>query len=360
MTVLALLLAVAVAVVVLPPLRARVKALPVLAAAVDVALPRPLAPEVQRHEVELAGVPGHLYTTGRPAPPLVFVPGATPAGLRDRRVARAATAIAQARRTVFVPDLALYERRFDEVDLDRIPRAARALVDHPDSRGRLSLLGFSYGGAYALLAAGDPRLAGTLAQVAVFGAYFDLAGVVQAAATGVSLVDGERIPWNAHPDAEMLLREAALQLLPEDRREALRAALEDGADPGELPDEIAAVHQLLTHDDPAGTAEILERVPDAARWLLARFSPAAQADRIRDPVVALHSVDDPAVPYGEALRLQRGVPGTRLVSVALFDHVDLTDHSARGLMRMAPDLWRSWRFASWVLSAQEPWVPYGR
>lgn len=350
-------LAAALAVAIVPNLRARVKAVPVLAAALDLPFPRPLAPDVERLEVRLAGVDGHLYTTGRPAPPLVFVPGATPAGLRDRRVARAATAIARGRRTVFVPDLALYERRFDEADLDRIPRAARALVDHPDSRGRLSILGFSYGGAYALLAAGDPRLSGSLAQVAVFGTYFDLVGVVQAVATGTSLVDDQRIDWNGHPAARDLLREAALQLLPEDKQEPLRAALAGEGDPGELPESIRSVHELLTHDDPARTAGIVERLPPSARALLRRFSPATHADRLRDPVVALHSVDDPAVPYAESVRLVQAVPHARLATVTLFDHVDLTDPSASGLVRMAPDLWRSWRFASWVMAAQEPWRP---
>jgi hypothetical protein len=53
-----------IAVASVPPARARVKALPVLAEATDIGMPRPLAPDIERSEVTLDGVAGHLYAGG--------------------------------------------------------------------------------------------------------------------------------------------------------------------------------------------------------------------------------------------------------------------------------------------------------
>jgi pimeloyl-ACP methyl ester carboxylesterase len=343
----------------LPPIRARAKAVPLLADAVGLAVPRAFAAEVVRREITLGGVPGHLYSGGHPAPGLLLVPGATPAGLADSRVQQAAAAIARSHRTVFVPELALYQQRFDRSDHDRLVRAVLALESHDLTEGRPALLGFSYGGSYTLIAAADPRLTGRLEQVAVFGAYFDLVGVVQAVTTGVSLVGDRAIPYDTPPQAESLLHEAALQLVDPAHRDLLRQALTGAADPAALPEGARSVHELLVNESPARTVALAEQLPPRARALLRDFSPAPVAHRIAAPVVALHSIDDPAVPYGEAVRLASAMPGARVASVRIFDHVDLESTSPRELARALPDVWRSWRFTSWVVSAQEPWFRRG-
>lgn len=335
---------------------ARLKALPTAAQAVDVAFPRPLAPTVTRAEVRVGGVLGDLYTIGRAAPTVVLLPGATPAGRNDRRAITAAEAIARAGRTVFVPELTLYDSRIDARDLDRIVEAVLALPAHRLGEGPPTIVGFSYGGSYGLVAAADPRLAGRLALVATFGAYFDLLGVMQAATTGVSIVGEDRLAWDADPRAGALLVEHALQLAPDEEREALAAALDGRTDPATLGPEARALHALLANTDPDRTAALAARLPPGIRGVLERFSPATVAGDLDAPVVALHSTDDPAVPYAEGLRLARGLPDARFVTVERFTHVDFTSGgSPVDLARATPDLWRTWRFTGWVLAAQEPW-----
>jgi acetyl esterase/lipase len=336
----------------LPPVQARGKAVAVLAEAVGASFPRPFAPAVSRVETALDGVTGHLYRLERPAPAVLLVLGAAPQGKDDPRAVRLARALARAGRVVFVPDLTLAEQRFDPEDLDRIVRAVVELDEHPAARGQVTMLGISYGGSFALTAAADPRVGGRLAQVAVFGAYWDLVGVIQAVTTGVSEVDGERVPWEGHPVAKTILERHAVDLAPEGSRSDLGAALE-GGDPAGLDPAARAIYDLLFNRDPARTEELAARLAPEARDVLTRFSPSSVEDRLRVPVIAMHSTDDPAVPYGEALRLAQALPEARLVTVRSFRHVDFRTTGPGGWGSALADLWDAWRFASWLLDVQE-------
>jgi pimeloyl-ACP methyl ester carboxylesterase len=336
----------------LPPVQARGKALAVLAEAVGIDFPRPFAPEIHRRDASLEGVTGHLYVPARPSPPILLVPGAAQLGKDDPRAVRLARSLARAGRTVFVPDLTLYERRFVPEDLDRIVRAARALGDHPTAEGQVLLLGISYGGSFGLVAAADQRLQGRLAMVATFGAYFDLVGVIQAVTTGTSLVGEGRVPWRGHPLARSILEEGVVSLLPEASRPALRAALA-GGDPSALSPEQRTIFELLRNEDPARTRSLAAELPAELRDVLERFSPSSIVDRLQGPVIAMHSTDDPAVPYGELIRLRRALPRTRVATVTSFRHVDPTASAPGGWGTLMADAWDAWGFTSWILGAQE-------
>jgi pimeloyl-ACP methyl ester carboxylesterase len=337
----------------LPAVQARSKALAVLAEAVGAPFPRPFAAEVRRVDTSLGDVRGDLYLPDRPAPAVLLVLGAAPRGPADPRAVRLATSIARAGRVVFAPRLTLAERRFDEQDLDRIVRSVLALKDHPATVGPVATLGISYGGSYALVAAADPRLGGHLAQVATFGAYFDLVGVIQAVSTGASLIDGRRVPWRGHPQARLVLEHHAVQLAPEGSGDELRAVLAGEESPDALDPASRAVFELLANRDPARTPEFADALAPESRALLTRFSPATVASAIDVPVIAMHSTDDPAVPYGELIRLHRALPDARVVTVGSFRHVDLQGGGPGGPLGLVSDLWDAWRFASWLLEAQE-------
>jgi pimeloyl-ACP methyl ester carboxylesterase len=337
----------------LPPVQARAKAVAVLAEAVGLSVPRPFAPSVARAEASFGGVTGDLYYPGQPAPAVVLIPGVVEHARGDPRVVRSARSIARAERVVFVPELELASERFVDEDIDRIVRAVRALEAHSLTTGRVAILGFSFGGSFGLLAAADPRLSGRLAQVAVFGAYFDLIGVIQAVTTGVSLVDGRRVTWEPHPLAEEILHDVVLRLVPPVARAPLGAALDGTVQPEALPPDLRAVYQLLQNRDPTRTFGLAARLPGPALETLRRFSPSSVADRITAPVIAMHSTDDPAVPYGELLRLAEALPETRVTTVSLFEHVDFEAGSPRDWVGAARDLWSAWGFAGRLLAAQE-------
>jgi hypothetical protein len=337
----------------LPPVRARGKAAAVLADALGLPVPRPFASPVRRGEVRVGGVLGDLYVPTGPAPPILLVPGAAPQGRDDPRAVRLAFALARAGRVVFVPELEMYEQTFTDRDLDRIARAVVGLDELPSTLGGVQIVGISYGGSFGLVASADRRARDRLVQVAVFGAYWDLVGVIQGVTTGVSVVDGRRYPWAAHPRADEILRRVALRLVPERERPKLRAALEGSGDPGSLSLEARALHALLVNRDPERTFELAARLHLDDLDALMRFSPSRVAESIEAPVVAMHSVDDPAVPFGEAVRLVEALPEARLVEVRAFRHVDLRGGSVGEVLGAIGDLLRAWRFATWVVGAQE-------
>jgi pimeloyl-ACP methyl ester carboxylesterase len=332
----------------LPPVQARFKAVAVLADALGASFPRPFAADVTRAEVNLSGVEGDLYDPGIRAPAVILIPGAAERGRDDPRVIRLARAIARAERVVFVPELALYEQRLEEADIEAIVAAARNLGR---DYGSAALLGISYGGSLGLLAAANEGLDG-LELVATFGAYFDLTGVIQAVTTGVSLVGDRRVPYEAEPRAEEILFDIAIDLAPERARPLLRDALDGDIPPERLPKQARAVYRFLSNEDPERTFELRDKLPQRMRDLLERFSPSTVADDIDAPVVAMHSRDDPAVPYGEALRLERGLDDVRLATVTIFKHVDLNEGEIEWRSAIG-DMIDAWRFTSWFLSAQE-------
>lgn len=337
---------------VVPDARAGAKAAGLLLEALGTGAPRPLAADVERREVRLDGVTGDLYTTGGDAPPVLLLPGAAPDGRSDRRVVRLARAMARSDRTVLVPELSLFDAEIDLRDVDRVVRAVVALATRHDQQ--VVVLGFSFGGSLGMVAAADPRAAGSVRLVATFGSYVDLVGVVQAATTGTSVVAGRQVPWEVPDRAAEVVSGIAEGLVPPEQRAAFAAAVAAGGDPTGLAPEGAAVLALVTNRDPDRTRALAARLDPGARAVLAAHSPSDVAGRLRDvPVLAAHSRDDPAVPYAELLRVQEVLPHARTLTVQSFEHVDL---DATGSVReVAGDVGTSWRFVRRVLAAQERW-----
>ena len=338
-------------VVVVPQVRARLKAVPTLADAVGVVEVRPLAPPVTSERTQVGVVPGRLDTPGWPAPAVLVVPGATPAGVDDQRVRDLATAVARSGRTVFTPELELYEWRLADEDITRVRAAARALHERV---GSVQLLGFSFGGSLALVAAAELH---DVDQVAVFGAYTDFVGVIQAATTGVATAGHVRMAWEPASLAEDSFESFIASLLGAGQARAVVAALDGSRAPDSLDDEAQRVYEVAANDDPDRTAALVDRLPDRVRETLARFSPVSVAGEVDARVVAMHSTNDPAVPYTEALRLAREFPDARVVTLRSFEHVDPTADGLLGWVRALPDAARATRFVGWMLAAQEPALP---
>lgn len=329
-----------------PAGRSRLVAASALAEGLGGKPPRPFAPDIEVTDTRLGTVEGRLFTPDPARPAILAVPGATPAGVEDTRVNRVAASLARSNRQVFIPRLELYEERFSTSDIQRIVEAALALYER--SGRPVTLLGFSYGGSFALIAAADPRLEGRV-KVGTFGAYFDLVGLLQAVTTGVSLVDGRTVPWQGHPLARDVLYARAAELVPPSERTSLVDALGGKGDPDRLSSPTRALYDLLTNRDPARTYELASRLPEQVRELLRGFSPAAVADRITAPVYAVHSTDDPLVPYGELARLEAAMPRARTSTVSVFRHVDFDPSSVREWGALIPDLAKMWWFAGWIL-----------
>jgi pimeloyl-ACP methyl ester carboxylesterase len=341
---------------VLPWLTGRIVAGATVLEGLGIAGPRPFAPAVERQPGTLAGIRVDLYAPvsgggdellGGARRAILLVPGATPSGRDDRRVVAIAKALARADRVVVVPELEVYGEELVPADVDRLVALTEALAA---SHGPIVIAGISFGASLGLVAAAHPQVAGEVALVATFGAYADLAGVVQAATTGVSLVGEQRIPWDPHPRALDVVREQLLGLLDDDDRAQVQAALASSSDPADLPSELRAVHDLLAAEDPTQTMALVELSPPVVRDRIAAVSPARAGADLTVPVVALHAADDPVIPYGELARLDATLPKVEKLTLATFDHVGIqTDgHSWWVTVR---DLWQTSRFVDRMLRA---------
>lgn len=349
---LALVLVLVLVVAVAPPIWTRGVAFTTVADALGWSVPRPFAPAVTTEVLDADGVEVDRY---RPQGPpvddrglIVLLPGAAPDGRQDARVVTVARALARADRVVVVPELEVYDEELVPADLDRIVRVVTAL----DTGERaLVLTGISFGGSLGLVAAADPEIADRVDLVATFGAYADLGGVVQAATTGSSLVDGERIPWTGDPRAADVVRDQVLRLLDEEARDRLQRVLDGDDPPGSLPSELRAAHDLLRNDDPARTPELVAALPSPVRERIAAVSPARAAADLPAPVVAMHAVDDPIIPYGELARLERALPQVESMTLTTFDHVGLGTSDGPGRWESVRDIWTVTRFVTRVLRA---------
>ena len=334
-----------------PGAQATAKAAFVLDDAFGGPLPRPWALSVERSEEETGGVVVDRYSSRADAPRIILLPGAAPAGRDDARVVSLASSLAAAGREVVVPELSLFSEELDVDDLARVVEVAARNCRADDG---LVLMGFSYGGALALVAAADERVAGCIDLVATFGAYADLVGVLQAAVTGASVVDGQMYPWGAADPAIVatMVRDAAMKLVPEEQRDPLRRAL-DRREPAGLPDTADLVYRMVTSDDPIVVADLARSLPPPGQGLFETFSPVGVADEVEADVLAAHAHDDPAVPVAELRRLDKAFPEAEVMTVRSFDHVDLSTDD--GMVPLVTDLLTAWSFMQAVLRAQEHW-----
>lgn len=328
----------------IPPLRARVKAVGVVTGAAGIPFPRPWARSVEVRAVELApGVEGDMYSGGDDAPMLLFVPGAAPKGREDSRVVRAAEALAAANRRVFVPELMLYRRTFEREDIDLLATAMDVLAEGEP----IGVLGFSYGGSFALIAGAHARVSGDISYIAVFGAYYSLEHVIQGITTGSTLLDGKQRAFETVPEARDILTSAAVRLAPETHAARLRAAIEK-ENPMGLRGGTRVIYELLTNDDPARSADLLAALPERFKSTLEDFSPARHLEDLEVPVFILQSKKDAATPWTEAFLLERALPRTRVSLLHHFSHVN--PPGLRGWLLDGP---KAWQFVSWMLEAQE-------
>ena len=126
---------------------------------------------------------GRAYVpAGRPRQTVLLVPGLHPGGIDEPRLVAFARGLAGARILVVTPDIPEL-RHFEITPLltERIERAAFWLSSSPAlaPAGRIGLMGISFSGGLAIVAAGRPSLQHRLLYVFSFGGHDDLRRVLQ-------------------------------------------------------------------------------------------------------------------------------------------------------------------------------------
>ena len=119
------------------------------------------------------------------APGLVMVHGVHHLGMDEPRLMRFARSIASTGVVVMTPDVReLADYAVDDASIGTLGAAAIALRDRLQGRAPVGLMGLSFAGGLALLAASDPRFAPSIGYVVSVGGHDDLARVSRFFATG--------------------------------------------------------------------------------------------------------------------------------------------------------------------------------
>src|SRR3954451_15805619 len=133
------------------------------------------------------------------APGIVLLHGVHPLGIEEPRMVSFARALCASGVTVFTPPVKeLADFRISPASIPTIGLAAQALHHHV-GRGAVGVIGFSFAGGLALLAAADPHYANDIGFVAAIGAHDDLTRVARFFFTDqIQTVDRKTILMPAH------------------------------------------------------------------------------------------------------------------------------------------------------------------
>jgi len=279
---------------------------------------------VERDERFSGGAVQDLFApASEPRAGWVAVHGMTRNGKDDARLQRFAAALAGAGAVCAVPTLpGLADLRFEPADVDVLAEAVKGLAGRTGAP--VSVVGFSYGGSYGLLAAADGDLGSHVRQLVAFGAYHSLVEVSRSQArflAGRPESGPDRDEW-LYMRLALAWRERQQQRLEEEAVAGLDAVLRRYCDAATAAEKEAAQARYCTG---AGLAEPGDAALDP--HLAATLSPAGRLGGLRCAVALVHDRDDVLVPANQAEALKReiaeasGASSVDLVLTTLLRHV---------------------------------------
>ncbi len=249
---------------------------------------------------------------------LVLVPGVHHLGIDEPRLVRFARAVAASGVIVLTPEIrALIDYRIEGASADEIGEAAHAL--HQRVGRPVGLMGVSFAGGLALLAAGDPRFVPDVSFVVAVGAHDDLDRVARFFATNtITRPDGSIVHLTAHPYGPLVLAYDHIEdFLPATdlaaAKDALRLWLWEDKDAARarlasLPPDARSKLTALFDGNIASIATQLLAEIDASEGALRAASPHGRLSGLRAPVYLLHGAGDSVIPPSETLWLALDVP----------------------------------------------------
>ena len=280
---------------------------------------------------------------------VLVVSGLHPTGIDEPRLTALARRLAEANVTVVTPDIPELSRfEVTPVATDRIESAARWLATDSGlaPTGRIGLIGISFSGGLAIVAAGRASVQHHLLYVFSFGGHDDLRRVLEYFCTGTEDDTTTKAPTPPHDyGVAIVLLNVAEHLVPADQLEPLRAAVRrflwasylDRVDKPGAEREFAALRETA-RALPEPTATLLRFVNDrdvahlgprlqpyvgfyaSHPALSPALSPAPAA-----PIYLMHGRDDNVIPASESHHLAdrlRGHVPVRLLVTDLISHVD--------------------------------------
>jgi pimeloyl-ACP methyl ester carboxylesterase len=297
---------------------------------------------VETREIALpimdGSVRARLYTPrGVAHPPgMVLVHGIHHLGIDEPRLVSFARAAAGSGFGVLTPEVsALADYRVDGSSIATIGESPAWLQQHLGT-GPVTVVGVSFAGGLALLAASDPHYAPHIRALLLMGAYDDLGRVSRFLATSqAELPDGKRVSYVAHDygaavfvyshldqffsPSDLDVAHEALRDWLWEHPEGAKALLSRLSAPGQ-----ATMNVLVTRQIERLRPKLLEAIVDDQSQL-ATISPEGKLAGLRVPVFILHGSTDDVIPSTESLWLEKEIPRPYLKGALItpaFSHVD--------------------------------------
>jgi acetyl esterase/lipase len=311
----------------------------------------------------LAGpVRARLYVPrGVPHPPgVVLLHGIHRLGIEEPRLTRFARTMAATGVVVLTPQIdSLADYRVDPKAIAIIGASAGRL--HNRLGRKVGVMGLSFAGGLALLAAADPRFSPDIAFVVAVGAHDDLARVARFFATNqIEHPDGTIERLQAHEYGPLVLAYAHAEefFAPADvapARDAIRLWLWEEPEAARAqtarlsPAARSTIEELLQHHTEAVANRLLQAT-DRDQAEMAAVSPHGKLRGLQVPVFLLAGTGDNVIPATETLWLAQDVPPGMLRAVLLSPaivHVEVDKKPTPG------EQWALAHFMAQILTAAD-------
>jgi pimeloyl-ACP methyl ester carboxylesterase len=265
---------------------------------------------------------------------VVLLHGVHHLGIDDPRLWNLARALAGAGVLVMTPELQdLADYRVTARTIDVIGDSAMALRNR--MQRKVGVLGLSFAGGLALLAADRKEFSESIGFIVAIGAHDDMGRVAKFfAANIITRPDGADIPLQAHEYGALVLAYSHLEDFFSAKdipiaREALRQWLWEQPQAIKTAEALSPegkqeLDKLLHHRDQL--REVLLRETTLHKDEMDAVSPHGHLEQLHTPVFLLHGAGDTVIPASETLWLAKDVPVAELkaslISSALV-HVDM-------------------------------------
>jgi dienelactone hydrolase len=284
-------------------------------------------------------IPARLYVPRDVADPpgMVILHGVHHLGIEEPRLVAFSRAMSSSGIVVLTPELKdIADYHVSRDTIDTIGAAAKSLSVRLGGE-KVGVMGLSFSGGLSLLAAADPRYAGSIGFVVSIGGHDDLTRVCEFFATDkIASPDGSIENLKAHEYGALVVvyshpedffsaadvpaaREALRLLLWEDENSSRAAAAKLSA-PGR-----ARMELLFSHKKDALATELMASI-NRHRSEAVAVSPHGNLANLHVPVLLLHGAGDTVIPASETRWLEKEVPAPWMRSALitpLLTHVDV-------------------------------------
>jgi pimeloyl-ACP methyl ester carboxylesterase len=257
-------------------------------------------------------------------PGILLLHGIHRLGIEEPRLVNFGRTLAAAGIEVMTPELSdLADYHVSPRTVDTIGLSAQALAQKM-KQPRVGVLGVSFAGGLALLAADRPEYAKNIGMVLAVGAHDDMTRVAHFfAANMIERPDGSSVAFRAHEYGVLVLAYSHLEdfFSPRDvplAREALHAELWEQPDAQQKAALMSPTGQK-TFDTLLHHRELLQqsffREIDRHRDEMQAVSPRNHISDLKTRVFLLHGTTDSVIPASETLWLAKEVPPAQLRAV---------------------------------------------